>query len=257
LTPEDDLATTVAELRAAGCIAAEEEAKELIDAAAGDGARLQALVARRCTGEPLAWLIGSVTFCDQTVVVHPGVYVPRWQTEPLALEAAARLPEHGVAVDFCTGAGAVAAVLARLRPLARVLATEIDPAAVACARSNGLEVFQGDMAVNLPRTLVGKVDVVTAIVPYVPTRELRFLPRDVTRYEPRAALDGGADGMRLLRRAVLEAGPLLRPGGSLLLELGGNEADLLQPVLAANGYRDVQRHYDEDGDLRAVFCLRQ
>ncbi|NNM96039.1 MAG: methyltransferase [Candidatus Dormibacteraeota bacterium] len=257
MTPDDKRGTIAAELRAAGCIAAEEEAEELTSAAAGDAARLQELVARRCTGEPLAWLTGSVTFCGQTVLVHPDVYVPRWQSEPLALEAAARLPEHGTAVDFCTGAGAVAAVLARLRPLARILATEIDPTAVACARRNGLEVFQGDMSASLPPTLVGQVDVVTAIVPYVPTWELSFLPRDVTTYEPHLALDGGADGTLLLRRAVLEAGPLLRPGGSLLLELGGQEADLLQPLLTAGGYWDVQRRHDEDGDLRAVFCRRR
>lgn len=251
---EELLKTTAAELWGAGCIAAEEEAAELVQAAGMDGARLRDLVARRCTGEPLAWLIGSVSFCGETVLVHPGVYVPRWQSEPLALEAAARLPEHGLAVDLCTGAGAIAAVLTHRRPSARVVASEIDPVAAACARSNGIEVFEGDMAANLPASLIGQVDVVTAVVPYVPTDEIRFLPRDVIAYEPRRALDGGEDGMLFLFRAALAAAPLLRPGGSLLLELGGNQADLLSPVLAESGYREVELRVDEDGDLRALFC---
>ena len=123
-------------------MAAEEEADELLDASGGSPDRLEALVARRCAGEPLAWLVGSVTFCGETVLVQPGVYVPRWQSEPLALEAATRLPRHGLAVDLCTGSGAIAVVLSRRRPEARVVATEIDPVAVACARANGIEVYR-------------------------------------------------------------------------------------------------------------------
>jgi len=251
---DGDLDITTAELRKAGCVAAEEEAAELVKAADGDAARLQELVGRRCSGEPIAWLTGSVTFCGETVIVHHGVYVPRWQSEALALAAAARLPERGLAVDLCTGAGAIAVVLGRRRPLAQVVASEIDPVAAACARSNGVEVFEGDMASTLPYALLARVDIVTAVVPYVPTAELRLLPRDVIAHEPRRALDGGEDGTLLLSRAVLEAAPLLVPGGSLLLELGGDEAELLRPLLAENGYGDVELLVDEEGDLRALLC---
>ncbi len=248
------LETTTATLRAAGCIAAADEATLLVDVAAGDAAELRDLVARRCRGEPLAWLVGSVRFCGQAVLVHPGVYVPRWQTEPMVLEAVARLPERGVAVDLCTGAGAIAAVLTHRRPGARVIATEIDPAAAACAGANGVEVFEGDLAAPLPVELRGQVDVVTAVVPYVPTGDLRLLPRDVLAHEPRLALDGGGDGTTLLVRAAVEATRLLRPGGSLLLELGGDQAALLEAVLEANGYGDVELVVDDEGDLRALVC---
>lgn len=112
------------------------------------------------------------------------------------------------------------------------------------------------MAASLPAGLRGRVDVVTAVVPYVPTSELRLLARDVVAYEPRGALDGGAAGTVFLVRAVLEATPLLRPGGSLLLELGGDEADVLKPVLAENGYREVELLVDEEGDPRALVCRR-
>ena len=254
MSTQDDLEKTAVQLREAGCIAPDDEAAELVEAAGGDVARLRKLVARRSAGEPLAWLTGSVRFCGETVLVHPGVYVPRRQSERLALEAAARLPEAGLAVDLCTGVGAIAVVLARRRPHARVVASEIDPLAAACARSNGVEVFEGDMVAPLPEGLLGQVDVVTAVVPYVPTRELGFLARDVLAYEPRRALDGGEAGTAFLVQAALEAAPLLRPGGSLLLELGGDQADLLTPVLAEEGYGDVDLLRDEEGDLRGLFC---
>jgi release factor glutamine methyltransferase len=237
-------------------VAADDEAAELMAAANGHAGRLDELVTRRCAGEPVAWLVGSVQFCGETVLVQPGVYVPRWQSEPMALEAVARLPQRGVAVDLCTGSGAIALVMSRRRPNARVLASERDPRAAACARANGIEVYEGDMALALPASLGGMVDVVTAVPPYVPTDALRLLPRDVVAFEPPEALDGGGQGTTSLCDAVRQAAPLLRSGGSLLLEVGGDQDELLGPVLEECGYGDMERHVDEDGDLRAVFCRR-
>ena len=234
-----DLRRTVAALQKAGCIAARDEAVELLAAPRGDRGALLELVACRCNGEPLAWLVGWTRFCGERVLVRPGVYVPRPQSEQLADEALARLPRCGLAVDLCTGSGAIAVVLGRRRPGARV-ATEIDPLAAACARDNGIEVIVGDMTAALPDEVRGRIDVVTAVVPYVPSDELRLLPCDIVTYEPKRALDGGVDGTDLLRRAILESVGLLRSGGSLLLELGGSEADLLAPLLAESGYRDVR-----------------
>ena len=159
-----------------------------------------------------------------------------------------------MAVDLCTGSGAIAVVLARRRPKARVVATEIDSRAAACARGNGIEVVEGDMAAGLPAALAGRVDVVTAVVPYVPGGELRLLPRDVVAFEPRRALDGGADGTVHLARAAVAAARLLRPGGSLLLELGGDQAGLLGPLLAEHGYRETELLTDEEGDPRGLVC---
>jgi release factor glutamine methyltransferase len=251
-----DLDNVVEQLRAAGCVAAEEEAVDLMALANGDGPRLRELVARRCQGEPIAWLLGSVTFCGEIVLVQHGVYVPRWQSEPMALEAADRLPDDGIAIDLCTGSGAIAVVLARRHPNARVLATESDPVALACARANGVDVHQGDLAEGLPADLSGVVDVVTAVVPYVPTGDLQHLPRDVLAFEPRHALDGGPNGTAFLARAIRQVAPLLRPGGSLLLEVGGNQAALLQPFLDECGYEDSCVSFDDDGDARALYSRR-
>ena len=110
------------------------------------------------------------------------------------------------------------------------------------------------MAAGLPAALAGRVDVVTAVAPYVPAGELRLLPRDVVAFEPRRALDGGADGTMHLARAAVAAERLLRPGGSLLLELGGDQAGLLGPLLAEYGYRETELLTDEEGDPRGLVC---
>jgi release factor glutamine methyltransferase len=247
-----DRASVTQLLSDAGCIAAREEADELIRAAAGNPDVLGDLVSRRTSGEPIAWLTGSVTFCDVELFVAPGVYVPRRQTEPLARRAATLLPSAGVAADLCTGVGAIAAVLAAAVPTARVAATEVDELAVRCARRNGVDVFEGYLDDPLPREFEHHVDVMTAVVPYVPTASLRLLPRDVQAFEPRLALDGGADGMDLLAEVVRRSARWLRHGGWILLELGGDQADPMGELLLDCGFtgRDVMA--DEDGDPRAI-----
>ena len=239
-------------LMEAGCVAAGEEAGELIRAAAGDPDILDDLVSRRANGEPIAWLTGTVTFCGLTLFVAPGVYVPRTQTEPLAERAGTLLPSLGVAADLCTGAGAIAAVLAAAVPTARVLATELDKNAAQCARRNGVEVFEGFLDDPLPREFVHRVDVLTAVVPYVPTDSLHLLPRDVQAFEPRLALDGGLDGTDLLLEAVRRSTRWLSPGGWLLLELGGDQAEPIGRLLQELGFKGLDVMTDEDGDPRAI-----
>jgi release factor glutamine methyltransferase len=250
-----DRASVTQLLAEAGCIAAGEEAGELINAAAGDPGLLDDLVTRRTKGEPLAWLTGAVSFCGVELLVAAGVYVPRWQTEPLARRAATLLPPAGVAVDLCTGAGAIAAVLAAAVPTARVLATELDADAARCARRNGVEVLEGFLDDPLPRALEHRVDVLTAVVPYVPTGSLRLLPRDVQAFEPRLALDGGADGTDLLVEVARRSPGWLRPGGWLLLELGGDQAHPVGRLLHELGFDAPEVMTDEDGDARAI-CAR-
>ena len=240
----------------AGFVAAEEEAAELRARAGADAGRLADLVARRLTGEPLAWVTGSTTFCDLVVPVDTGVYVPRAQTEPLARRAAERLPDDGAAVDLCTGAGAIALVLAARRPRARIVGTDLDERAVACARANGVDARRGDLFGPVPAELRGHVDVVVASVPYVPTAALALLPRDTLAFESAVSYDGGPDGTDVLRRAIEAAAGFLRPGGALVLELGGEQAELLAPTLAEQGYVDVAALVDEDGDRRGVEATR-
>jgi release factor glutamine methyltransferase len=134
-------------------------------------------------------------------------------------------------------------------PSATVVATDIDRRAVACARRNGVAAVLADLGAPLrPRAF----DVVTAVAPYVPTGDLRLLPADVRRYEPARALDGGGDGLDVVRRIVMSARRLLRPGGWLLVEVGGRQDDELRAALATDGFSGVTRWCDDDGDLRGV-----
>lgn len=246
-----------ARLAAGGFLAPDDEAAELVAAAGDDRRRLEAFVERRLTGEPLAWITGAVMFCGIRVLVDTGIYVPRPHTEALALRAVERLPEHGVAVDACTGSGAIAAVLRNRRPFAQVIATDIDQRCVDCAGRNGVEAFTGDLLASIPRVLEGAVDVLTAVVPYVPTAELRYLQRDTFTFESTRAYDGGRDGARLLRRLVRDSTRFVRAGGALLLELGGDQAALLATALASAGYGDVRELVDEDGDTRGIEAVRR
>ena len=247
-----DRAGLAERLRDGGFVAPEEEADELLAAAGGDATLLASLVERRLTGEPLAWITGRTSFCGRDVLVYPGVYVPRWQSEALAGRAAERLPADGLAIDLCTGAGAIAATLAAARPGARVVASDLDPRAVACARANGVEAYEGDLFAALPPGLTRRADVVVGVVPYVPTPELGLLQRDTLAFESTLSYDGGADGMAIVRR-VLEGAPgFLAPGGALLLELGAGQGAVLAGDLARLGYAGVRPVLDEDGDERGL-----
>lgn len=221
-------------------------------ARATDDHELAQLVARRVTGEPLAWITGRAPFCGLDIVVDPGVYVPRWQSESLARRAVDLLPTTGAAVDLCTGSGAIARFLATARPDARVVGTELDPVACDCAARNGVDVRSGHLFDPLPAELAGAVDVVVGVVPYVPTGAFHLLPRDVLAFEPRAALDGGRDGSAVVAEVVADSLRWLRPGGWLLLEVGGDQIGPVRQLFTATGFDRVSVLTDGDGDPRAV-----
>jgi release factor glutamine methyltransferase len=230
-------------------VAAGDEAAELLSAAP-DAATLEAWVARRERGEPLAWITGYQLFCGQRIRIDPGVYVPRPQSEELARRAAAvLLAQGGPALDLCTGSGAIARHLMAAAPAATVVAADIDRGAVICARSNGVRVVQSDLADAFGG---GQAVVVTAIAPYVPTTALALLPSDVRDYEPALALDGGPDGLEVVRRIAAGARRVLRPGGWLFLELGGDQGPLVASFLTGSGWTSVSTWTDEEGDPRGL-----
>jgi release factor glutamine methyltransferase len=245
-----------AALTEAGFLAPEEEAAVLERASTEGAGPIDQLLERRLVGEPLAWIVGAVDFCGLRVLVDPGVFVPRPHTEALARRAAELLPEDGRAIDLCTGSGAVAVVLHAAHPRAEIQATDIEPSAVACARRNGVHALEGDLDAPLPRTWLGSAEVVTAVVPYVPTEELHLLPRDVLANEPRRALDGGEGGMTMLTRAAEAAARWLRPGGTVLLELGGDQAIELAGTFENVGLSNVHVLQDEDGRDRTIEARR-
>jgi release factor glutamine methyltransferase len=238
-------------LAAAGCVAADEEAEELVTAFP-DANHLDQAINRRITGEPLAWITGQTIFCGVRVVITPRVYVPRWQSESLTRRAAELLPDNGHALDFCTGSGAIAKVLQRLHPHAHVVGTEIDPEAASCGRTNGVTVYEGDLDSALPDRLHHRFDLITAVAPYVPTESLHLLPRDVLAFETNMSLDGGAGGLGLVRRVIDASKRWIAPAGWLLLEVGCDQIDITCALLEANAYGHIEVLYDGDGDPRGI-----
>jgi len=226
----------VSRLRAAGCVFAEDEAR-LLMSAAGTPAGLDAMVSRRAAGEPLEQVIGWAEFCGLRITVAPGVFVPRRRTEFLVRQAIAIARPGAVIVDLCCGAGAIGAALAAAVAGAEVHAADVDPAAVRCARQNlpAGHVYEGDLYGPLPAGLRGRVQVLAANVPYVPTGEIRYLPPEARVHEPSVALDGGQDGLDVLRRVAAGALAWLAPGGHLLSETSERQAPLAGGVLAAAG----------------------
>ncbi len=239
----------------AGCVAATDEAAQIL-AVATDDAALELMIGRRERGEPLAWITGGSTFGGRPIQVGPGVYVPRVQSEELARRAALLLPSTGRAVDLCTGAGAIAAHLAAEVPGATVVGVERDRRAASCARAYGVRVVVADIARPLPIAPNRRVDIVTAVAPYVPTGDLDLLPADVLRHEPLLALHGGTDGLDLVRAVVARAAVILRGGGWLLTELGGVQDELIAGDLDGRGFDVVEPWWDPEGDLRGIAARR-
>ena len=249
--------TLVARLRAAGCVFAEDEAR-LLGEAAATPAELDALTDRRVAGEPLEHLLGEVEFCGLRIAVGPGVFVPRQRTAALVGRAAdaaraarVRTGRPAVAVDLCCGCGAVGRALVAAVELAELHAADVDPAALPWARRNlapvGGTVHGGDLYAALPAGLRGRVDVLVANAPYVPTGALALLPPEARLHEPAGALDGGGDGLDVHRRIAAGAPDWLAAGGVLLAEVGEEQAPVLAGVLARAGLRAAVEPPEEDG----------
>ena len=197
------------------------------------------MVDRRIAGLPLEHVVGWADFCGLRVAVDPGVFVPRRRTEFLARQAAALARPGAVVVDLCCGSGAVGAVVAASAGEIELHAVDIDPAAVRCAQRNlagadGL-VYEGDLYQPLPDAIRGRVSILVANVPYIPTDAIRLLPAEARLHEPRVALDGGPDGLEVLRR-VASAAPLwLAAGGHLLIEASERQAPQAAAAMARSG----------------------
>jgi release factor glutamine methyltransferase len=245
----------VARLRAAGCVFAEDEAR-LLTQAAGTPAELTAMVDRRAAGVPLEQVLGWAEFCGLRIAVQPGVFVPRRRTEFLVRQAAARARPGAVVLDLCCGSGAVGAALAAALHRTELHAVDIDPVAVRCARRNlaatGARVYEGDLYQPLPPTLRGGVDLLVANAPYVPTGEISLLPPEARSHEPRAALDGGADGLTVLRRLAAGAAPWLAPGGHLVVETSQHQAAQIAEAITCGG---LAPHLASCPDLEATVVI--
>ncbi|MGZ3439857.1 MAG: peptide chain release factor N(5)-glutamine methyltransferase, partial [Polyangia bacterium] len=203
-------------------------------------AKYRALIQRRLGGESVAYLVGKKEFRSLELAVDARVLVPRPDTEATVDAALAHLPAEGEArvVDVGTGSGAIALALKKERPALEVLAVDRSPDAAAVARANAdklglaIEVVEGDLLA--PVAARAPFALIVSNPPYIPSAEIAGLAAEV-RKEPLAALDGGTDGLDLIRRLVADAPPLLAEGGALVLEVGAGQAPAVAALIAADG----------------------
>lgn len=227
-------------------------------------AMLRALVKRRRAHEPIAYLRGEREFYGRVFKVDKRVLVPRPETELLVDTALARTRHVSMSMrqlDLCTGSGCVAITTARQRPTAKVTATDLSADALALARENAQRLgaynvafVEGDLFAAVPAD--ARYDVVTANPPYIASAEIQTLQIDVRAFEPLLALDGGEDGLALVRRIVDEAPARLVPGGVLAMEIGAGQAPDVVALLEARGFTDVRAERDLARIERVVSGVR-
>jgi release factor glutamine methyltransferase len=226
------------------------------------------LIRRRVRREPVAYIVGRKGFWTLDLRVTPAVLIPRPETEGLveaALKELARLPAGARVLDLGTGSGAIVLALAAEAPMHRYAALDISLAAVLTARQNareaglagGVDFFVADWC-DACRTDAAPFDLIVANPPYIPTGELPDLQPEIARYEPRLALDGDADGLGGLRAIGGQAHRCLKDGGALILEIGHNQKDRVQRILAASGrYGEALCAADAAGNDRVMVARKK
>jgi release factor glutamine methyltransferase len=226
-----------ARLRASGSVFAEDEARMLINEAA-DTKELAAMIERRSAGEPLQQILGWAMFAGQRVIIAPGVFVPRRRTEGLFLQAAKYTERGDVVLDLCCGAGPIAMALSSVKRKVELHCSDIDPVAIECADKNlegtGAMTYVGDMFEPLPVVLRGRINVLVANVPYVPTAAIETMPAEAREHENRATLDGGEDGLDFQRILAEEAPGWIKRNGCVMFETSESQAEESIAICEAN-----------------------
>ncbi len=266
-------------LRAAGAAGAALEARELLCFAADKSreqllrdlplyasdaveARLEGLVRRRLSGEPVAYLIGEWEFYGLPLDISPDVLIPRADTEVLAsraIELAREAGEGARVLDLCAGSGCVGLAVAAHVPACRVVLADLSEGALRVCRQNvrrsNLNARVTCMLADArqkPSSVLWDFDVIACNPPYIPTGELQGLDVSVREYEPALALDGGADGLDFYRLICSRWSGALRPGGALVFEVGAGQAPEVEHIMAQHGFEQINTYRDTAGIWRVV-----
>jgi release factor glutamine methyltransferase len=271
----DDLTTAAETLARAGVPSPRADAEWLLAGLLGEGRaalalrldraldgdvarRYHAAVRRRAAREPLQRILGWEAFRGVRVCLTPDVLVPRPETEMLVEWSLALVPAPSLVLDVGTGSGCIACAVAAERPAARVIAVDASPAAALVARGNAVRLGLGERVRVVATDLLTALrhagaDLIVANLPYVPTPALDALSPEVREHEPRAAVDGGPDGLREIRRLVASAAAALTRGGVLVLEtLGGTQTPAVAALMRTAGFTEVTTRGDLTGVERFV-----
>jgi release factor glutamine methyltransferase len=225
---------------------------------AGGAETFRVLVARRATREPMAYVRGRAEFWSLDLLVEPGVLVPRADTETLVEVATRVFPDRARPLrllDIGVGSGCLILALLHLYPAARGVGTDTSAVALDLTARNAARLGSAERLELVPtgwaEGVAGPFDLVASNPPYIPTGEIDRLQPEVSRFEPRLALDGGADGLDVYRAILADLPRLLRRGGTALLEIGQGQEAALQPLAAARGFASAL-HRDLAGINRCL-----
>ncbi|HEY0107149.1 MAG TPA: peptide chain release factor N(5)-glutamine methyltransferase [Rhizomicrobium sp.] len=268
----DPLASAIVRLREAGIAGPRLDARLLWEFAhksdlppeGGSEALFESLIVRRAAREPLAYLVGAKEFWSLDFAVGPGVLIPRPDSETLIGELLRRHPgraEPLAILDLGTGSGCLLVAALTEYPNARGVGIDSSAEALAYARANIAAHGLQDRATLIESGWLDGAepgfDVVLSNPPYIPTAEIDGLEPDVARYEPRAALDGGPDGLDAYRALAVRIGSLLKPAGHAFLELGQGQAGAVTGLMAAQGLQTPEIGVDLAGIPRCAVVKRQ
>lgn len=229
---------------------------------------VRGLIERRVGREPLQYILGTQEFCGLEFEVNPAVLIPRPETELLVEYVAQRISSErqAIIVDVCTGSGCIAVSIARMRPRARVIATDLSISSLTVARQNAarhgvgddITWLEGDLLEPLAgQELEGRVDVIVSNPPYIAEADWAALQPEVKLFEPRGALVAGPQGTELHERLLLEAVRYLAPGGAVIMEIGAGQARAMRRMVEQMpAYRFHRLVYDAAGLERVVIVER-
>jgi release factor glutamine methyltransferase len=242
------------------------QAKSISNFEIDDVGEIEALFQKRAERIPLQHLTGVAYFRNLALTVAPGVFIPRPETEVVtefAVQALRAVPGEPIAVDLCTGSGAIAISLATEVPHCLVYAWELNPESEKPLRENiatnggGVNLIMGDIGEEHPmfQELAGRVDVVVSNPPYIPTGAIP-VDLEVQLHEPELALYGGEDGMDIMKIVSRRALQLLRPGGFLVVEHADSQAKIVADLFEADGWRQIRSHRDLNARDRATTAVK-
>lgn len=218
------------------------------------------MVDARTVGYPLEHILGWVGFCGLRIAVSTGVFVPRRRTEFLVHVAAGLTSPGAIVLDLCCGCGALGAALNAAIGGIELYASDIEHAAVDCARRNvspvGGRVYEGDLFDPLPDALRGRIGMILCNTPYVPTDHIAMMPPEARLHEPVVTLDGGIDGLEVQRRVAAQAAQWLAPGGHLLVETSETQAPLASQLFAGHGLLP-QVEYSQEWESTVIIATRR
>ena len=213
------------------------------------------LFARRAAREPLQYITGNAPFFGHSFLVRPGVLIPRFDTERAVEEVLRRLPEGGSVLELGAGSGCILLSVLLERPDANGLGVDLSEDALACAEENRSRLGVGRAAFqksDLYETVTGKYDIIVSNPPYIPSGVIGSLSPEVRNFEPRLALDGGADGLEVYRRIAAGVPRHLKNGGSLIAEIGFDQAESVAEIFRESGLSKIERKTDYGGNDRVL-----